>query len=510
MKTTKLFTAFLTILIAFIFSSCNSMINPFGGENAIELFPIMQNRKMGYINRSGEVVIQPQFDYALPFTEGLAVACIYGNSRKCGYIDETGKFVISPQFGDALRFSEGLAAVMIENKFGYIDKTGKYIINPQFSSGPGRINPFSTFSGGLGLVRVADKFGYIDKSGKISINPQFENAMPFFDGLAAVRIGDKWGYIDTEGKISINPQFEDAQPFINDLSAVKVGKQYGYIDKTGKIVINPQFYYALPFSDDGLAAVILNEKKLGFISKDGKYIISPQFSSPKIFGFINEAFLITSDLGKLSFSEGLAPVRISDKDEFTGYIDKTGKIVINSQFFEASPFYGGLAVGIFGSDSGGMAWIDKGGKIVWRENKETSKNSSNSSQTNANVWDANSNNMNSSVDQDDMNSNVYVTNENMESNSGTSSNQRTGRLVSDANLRSEPNKDSASVGIQFKDAKITILDETSYERDGVVSTWYKVHVTEYGCSNDTSLGCGKNSPNDNDTGWINAKIVLLN
>ena len=96
------------------------------------------------------------------------------------------------------------------------------------------------------------------------------------------------------------------------------------------------------------------------------------------------------------------------------------------------------------------------------------------------------------------------------SSNSYSSSERTGRLTTDSNIRNEPNKDAVSLGIHFKDAKVRILDETSYETNGMISTWYKIRVTEYGCSKDTSLGCGKNSPNDADEGWVNAKVVLLN
>ncbi|HAA30778.1 MAG TPA: hypothetical protein DCE56_27645, partial [Cyanobacteria bacterium UBA8553] len=44
--------------------------------------------------------------------------------------DRTGKIVIQPQFDEPARFSKGLALVKIGNKFGYIDKTGKYVWNP--------------------------------------------------------------------------------------------------------------------------------------------------------------------------------------------------------------------------------------------------------------------------------------------------------------------------------------------------------------------------------------------
>ncbi len=50
---------------------------------------------------------------------------------KWGFIDKTGKVVIEPQFDDAWLFREGgLASVKIGDKHGYIDKTGKYVWEP--------------------------------------------------------------------------------------------------------------------------------------------------------------------------------------------------------------------------------------------------------------------------------------------------------------------------------------------------------------------------------------------
>ena len=49
-----------------------------------------------------------------------------------GFIDKTGKIIITPQFDRISLFSEGLACVKIGNKWGYVDKTGKIIITPQF------------------------------------------------------------------------------------------------------------------------------------------------------------------------------------------------------------------------------------------------------------------------------------------------------------------------------------------------------------------------------------------
>jgi hypothetical protein len=87
--------------------------------------------------------------------------------------------------------------------------------------------------------------------------------------------------------------------------------------------------------------------------------------------------------------------------------------------------------------------------------------------------------------------------------------QKNGRLITDLNIRDAPNKEAWSRGIHFMNAKVRVLEETSYELEGKVSTWYRVQITEFGCSKDASLGCGKNSPNDSDEGWVNAKYILL-
>ena len=129
----------------------------------------------------------------------------------------TGHFVINPQFDGAYSFSDGLAAVRIGDdktgKWGFIDNQGHFVINPQFDG-------VASFSDGLAEVRIGDfgtgKSGFIDKQGKFVINPQFDGAYSFSDGLAAVRIGDdktgKWGFIDNQGKFVINLKFFPIYP----------------------------------------------------------------------------------------------------------------------------------------------------------------------------------------------------------------------------------------------------------------------------------------------------------
>lgn len=150
--------------------------------------------------------------------------------RKWGYVDRrTGKILIQPQFDDALEFCNGLAAVEIDKKWGYIDKNGEIIIQPQFEWA-------WFFSEGIAEISVNCKQGYIDTTGKILIRPQFEEAKFFSEGLAAVRIDGKFGYIDMKGKFIIQPQFDEAECFYGGLASVDIDGQVYCIDKTGRFI----------------------------------------------------------------------------------------------------------------------------------------------------------------------------------------------------------------------------------------------------------------------------------
>ena len=225
----------------------------------------------------------------------------------------------------------------------------------------------------LAIVQIGDKWGYINYEGEVVIKPQFDNAEPFSEGMAAVKIGNAWGYINHGGEIVIKPQFSAAEPFsegwafvhisiyksgsINregkfflgvnyfseGLARVRIGDKWGYINQVGEIVIEPQFERAGHFSEglgrlpavEGLAVVVINYRTVGYINREGIF-------------YSNE----------VSFSEGLARVRIGDK---WGYINQISEIVIKPQFDDAGDFSEGLSPVKIGGKYG---YINQIGEIV--------------------------------------------------------------------------------------------------------------------------------------------------
>ncbi len=143
----------------------------------------------------------------------------FRQGKEAGYIDRTGKIVIQPQFRKVTRFSEQLAAVANASyRWGYVDTEGKVVIKPQFAEANG-------FHEGFACVRIrktqpwygkGDTWGYIDKAGKMVIQPIFNETTDFRDGAAWAHTGGKlvehayhqppsweggkWHRIDTAGK----------------------------------------------------------------------------------------------------------------------------------------------------------------------------------------------------------------------------------------------------------------------------------------------------------------------
>ncbi len=314
--------------------------------------------------------IPPIYESATYFSEGLAAVKI---NHKWGFIDKAGKIVIEPQFNlwqarFNTHFSDGLVAVNFNNgkdetfnqdgnsvsniKWGFADKNGRLVIAPKFegeywnpprfTEGLAPVIYSSMFPGSAVMVGIGAKYGYIDKSSEFIIKPIYDEAFNFSEGLAAVTLDGKEGYINSKGDVFIPLKYKFASSFSNGYAIVSTdGSRYFFIDKLGNKPFDKTFEDLSDFSD-GLARFSENGK-FGFIDTKGNVVIKP---------FIENSSIVDWSVGNSWFSEGLCAVKFgydkNKKDEIDngkyGYIDKTGKVVINPRFDEAYAFKNGKAL----------------------------------------------------------------------------------------------------------------------------------------------------------------------
>ncbi|MDR2594196.1 MAG: WG repeat-containing protein [Fibromonadaceae bacterium] len=182
-------------------------------------------------------------------------------SEKWGYKNKSGEIVINAQYEEVNPFLDGMAAVMSGKKWGAIDKKGNIVINPQYDS-------LQNDGKGLFFAKVGKKFGWVNKNNEITINPQFDVTFGFRKSkLAPVQMGSKWGYIDIGGQIVINPQFKLAMPFNGDYAMVmNDDKKIGFIDKAGTYVVAPLYDMS---SYDISEYIVATEQNLYGISVQG-------------------------------------------------------------------------------------------------------------------------------------------------------------------------------------------------------------------------------------------------
>ncbi|UCG28005.1 MAG: WG repeat-containing protein [Bacteroidales bacterium] len=340
------------------------------------LVEVESNGKWGFIDPTGKWIIEPGFEGAKKFVDGVALVKYLGEwhymngeaemisegkpytvrynfseglgrveeNALWGYINQTGEWAIQPVYDDARDFSEGYAAVKTGTYWGYIDKYGNRIIEPSFliakdfhdgvalvktTKGfrylsitntflpvPDDIELKHDFSDGMAPVVKSKLWGFVNTEGEVIIPPQYSKMRKFTEGLAPVRQNKTWGYIDKTGNWVIEPRFQDAKNFSDGIGLVKKAGQWCYINTNGELLGEGELYIIHHPFHEGLARTELRGN-WGFIDINGNWIIQPEFERAR------------------DFSNGYAAVRQNGR---WGFTDRNGNMVIPPHFDNAKDF----------------------------------------------------------------------------------------------------------------------------------------------------------------------------
>ncbi len=281
-----------------------------------------------------------------------------------GFIDKTGKFVIAPKYENAFDFKNGYGCVTEkdpERSFDtetFIDKLGNTQVwtlatlharyeaglpNPQ---GRDKLTPErheEELSPCEKTKNGTSRYGFSDKTGRVVFPPVYDFVSEFHDGLSLVRVNGHQQYIDRVGHtvVDLNSKYTNCGQFSEGLACAAIGAKdkfgqgakWGFIDKTGRLTI-PAQYEIVDLADppvfvDGLAKVCIEEKKIrkfGYIDHSGKFVIQPIFNAAR------------------RFSEGLAAVSVGplgfDAEEWNSNQDSNSRADMGNKFFRTYDLVG--------------------------------------------------------------------------------------------------------------------------------------------------------------------------
>ncbi|MCC7302285.1 MAG: WG repeat-containing protein [Bacteroidia bacterium] len=345
-----------------------------------ELIPFKKNGKWGYSDPNRKIILDPVFDRAEPFNDGIARVEFKGKPQ---WIDLKG-LPASPPLSLNLRKKMGYEVIMKNDKYGVANTMKEVIIKPQYDQlKHGIVTPGGEpdFSKKLFLVKTGKGWGIVNEKNEEVVPAEYEECKPFLLGFALIRKKDKWGAYNLKGKMILSPEYsslslgncpvfltekkitadssvfgfyhmekreltptpyKDAGDMYYGMAAILKDSLWGYLNDEGKEVTEFKFHTAGPFLlDSGKFALVTLNKRSGIIDQDGQYIIFPSYKA------------ITA------FEEGLFVVQ--DTLERWGLLNRSGSVTVPVQYEQVSkPKEGYIAI----KTGGKWGILDKDGGAV--------------------------------------------------------------------------------------------------------------------------------------------------
>lgn len=214
-----------------------------------ELAAVQEDAAWRYIRMDG----QPAFEGSYAEADEFRVnrARVQAENGLYGFIDETGEMVIDPIYEDVDRFTQDvkLACVQANGKWGAIDVNGTEMIKPKYSL----LNGFFSVGGNsLSILEEKGKYGIIDRKGKVLAKAKWPRlwVTPAMQ-LMARENNNMVSLVGSNGKtlVSHKPNTKHtAQVYTNGASVLWLNYNYSsyfmaeYFDTKGKrikLTLNP-------------------------------------------------------------------------------------------------------------------------------------------------------------------------------------------------------------------------------------------------------------------------------
>lgn len=193
---------------------------------------VVSNDKLGFVNHKGDLVIPHKFKYLLQWKNSVdfvfkgGYCTVIGENNKHGLIDKSGEWVIEPQYDYINKPVGGYRMVCNKGKYGLLDQSLRMIVPIEYNNIIVREDGFLVRHGSEQKLLALDgqtvlipliydkvyRLTYgtdkVDANGKtILVNSEY----------IAYKVNEKWGILDKNGRRITKAEYVDVDAIKNDL-----------------------------------------------------------------------------------------------------------------------------------------------------------------------------------------------------------------------------------------------------------------------------------------------------
>ena len=369
----------------------NELFSPQFDEIAkgFNLIAVRKNNLWGFVDRNGQMIVEPKY-YYLQYLIGSSgtiindkdgLMAVADDKYNWGVIDSTGNERIKLQYKDLHIEYGDLIWIMKNNLWGLLNQHGRLILPCVFED-------YHDFNNCRAWVKKNNKWAQINFEGEYLSDFLFDDVKIFMNGdIAEVKIHGRKHLIRKDGRFISLPKYQSVCVYENGTVEVKINNKYGVIDDSGRFIIKP-IYDRIYYMEYGYGIWLKDNE--GLTDLNGKIILPPVYdrtffcSINMLAGFRDGFWFFYDNHGNpitsekytdwehsdvdnavfvqngnewrlmdengniilrlnepIYFSEGMAVIKTDDK---IGFIDISGKIMIEPFYSRAGFFRNGSAI----------------------------------------------------------------------------------------------------------------------------------------------------------------------
>lgn len=365
-----------------------------------EYFTLISNEKYGVIDKSGNIIINPEYtNIIIPNPQKDIFVC-YNNESEVVLNSKGEKLYtefeeVEPvklkNVATTLNYEKSVLKFKKDGFYGLIDLNGKVIVKAEYQS----IENLQLCEG-IFLIKQNDKYGIINLKGTVIIKPAYDGIIS--DGYYTkedeykksgyivsnkTSEGYRYGYITNKGKKYLDTNYnsifrvQEPEDEKGIYLIVSENGKYGLYKNNKKIINNE--YQSIEYDDNSNLLIVQKNKKYGIAGFDGKIIIpveNKNIESKGIYIYAeleneNKVYDYEGNTINISFNKCIYKTenenyRISTLENnditYYGLVDKNGNSLISEKYEFLEYAFGSYFIAK--NEKGYLGLINSNGKEV--------------------------------------------------------------------------------------------------------------------------------------------------